>query len=62
MNGARLLIKNAKALVGTHAPGVDRVAGPAMRHLPQLEQGWLMAENGIITAMGANADWPGITD
>ena len=56
------MIKNAKALVGTHAAGVDRIAGSAMRELPQLEQGWLMAENGIITAMGTDADWPGITD
>ena len=57
-----MLIKNAKALVGTHAAGMDRMAGSAMRELPQLEQGWLMAENGIITAMGTDADWPGITD
>lgn len=62
MEGRRLLIKNAKALVGTHATGVERIAGAAMRDLPQLEQGWLMAEDGIITAMGTDADWPGITD
>lgn len=62
MGGERLLIKNAKALVGTHPAGVDRVAGAAMRDLPQVEHGWLMAEDGIITAMGTDADWPGITD
>ncbi|MEO5584676.1 MAG: imidazolonepropionase [Flavobacteriales bacterium] len=62
MGVERLLIKNAKALVGTHAAGVDRVAGAAMRDLPQVEHGWLMAEDGIITAMGTDADWPGITD
>ena len=56
------MIKNAKALVGTHAMGVDRLAGEAMRDLPQLELGWLMAEDGIITAMGTDEDWPGITD
>ncbi|HMN06275.1 MAG TPA: imidazolonepropionase [Flavobacteriales bacterium] len=33
-----------------------------MASLSMLEQGWLMAENGIITAMGTDADWPGITD
>ncbi len=58
----RLLIKNAKALVGTHARGTERVAGADMRNLPLLEQAWLMAEDGIITAMGTEADWPGITD
>lgn len=62
MSGERLLIKNAKALVGTHAAGVERVAGAEMRELPQVEQGWLMAEDGIITAIGTDADWPGITD
>ncbi len=62
MEGRRLLIKNAKALVGTHAAGVQRVGGAAMRDLPQVEQGWLMAEDGIITAIGTDADWPGITD
>lgn len=62
MESKRLLIKNAKALVGTHAPGVERAAGAAMRELPVLEQGWLMAEDGIITAMGTEADWPGIED
>ena len=62
MEANRLLIKNAKALVGVHAPGTDRVKGAAMRELPQLENGWLMAESGIITAMGTEADWPGIDD
>lgn len=62
MEGRRLLIKNAKALVGTHAAGVERIGGAAMRNLPQVEQGWLMAEDGIITAIGTDADWPGITD
>lgn len=62
MEGRRLLIKNAKALVGTHAAGVERIAGAAMRDLPQVELGWLMAEDGIITAMGTDEDWPGITD
>ncbi|MBP8823166.1 MAG: imidazolonepropionase [Flavobacteriales bacterium] len=62
MEANRLLIKNAKALVGVHAPGTGRLPGAAMRELPQLEHGWLMAENGIITAMGTDADWPGIDD
>ena len=62
MAGQRTLIKNAKALVGTHAAGTERVAGEAMRNLPTMEQGWLMAEDGVITAMGTDADWPGISD
>ncbi|MBK8340513.1 MAG: imidazolonepropionase [Flavobacteriales bacterium] len=59
---SRLLIKNAKALVGTHAPGTTRVAGAAMAQLPMIEQGWLLARDGRIEALGTMADWPGITD
>jgi imidazolonepropionase len=62
MGGRRSLIKGAKALVGTHAVGVERVSGAAMRGLPQIEHGWLMVEDGIITAIGNDADWPGISD
>ena len=59
---SRLLIKNAKALVGTHPAAVLRVPGKSMANLPQLEDGWLLAEAGRITALGAMADFPGITD
>ncbi len=59
---ARLLIKDAKALVGLHPAGTLRLHGPAMAHLPMLEDAWLLAEDGIITAFGTDADWPGITD
>lgn len=62
MEARRLLIKNAKALVGVHPAGTSRLAGSAMAQLPQLENGWLMAEDGRITAMGTEADWPGIAD
>lgn len=58
----RLLIKNAKALVGTHEASVRRVAGAAMAALPMIEDGWLLAENGVITALGPMATWPGISD
>lgn len=59
---ARLLIKDAKALVGLHPAGTLRLHGPEMAHLPVLEDAWLLAEDGIITAFGTDADWPGITD
>lgn len=58
----RLLIKNAKALVGTFPLGVSRVAGASMAKLPLVEDGWLTAEDGRITALGAMSDFPGITD
>jgi hypothetical protein len=47
----RTLITNAKALVGTHAPGVTRLDGALMAKLPQIEQGWLLAEHGRIRFM-----------
>jgi len=58
----RLLIKNAKALVGTHAHGVARVAGKAMAQLPIIADGWLMCEEGRITALGPMSEFPGIAD
>lgn len=58
----RLLIKNAKALIGTHPFGLHSVAGSAMAHLPMIEDAWLTAENGLIIGFGTMADWPGITD
>lgn len=62
MEHNRLLIKNAKALVGTHPAGIGRVAGAAMRDLPQVANGWVMAEDGRITAVGDADSWPGIND
>ena len=58
----RLLIKNAKALVGTHPLDTRSVAGSAMAQLPMVEDAWLTADNGRITGFGTMADWPGITD
>ncbi len=59
---ARLLIKNAKALAGTHAPGAERVAGDDMARLPLIEDAWLLAENGRIAAFGPMDTWPGVSD
>jgi len=58
----RLLIKNAKALVGTHANGIARVAGKAMAQLPQIADGWLLCEDGRIAALGPMSEFPGVTD
>lgn len=48
----RLLITNAKALVGTHPAGTRILAGPAMAQLPMVEDAWLFAEDGRIAAFG----------
>lgn len=56
MGPNKLLIKNAKAMVGTHPTGTRRVHGAHMAVLPQVEQGWLLAEDGLISAMGTAAD------
>lgn len=50
---SRLLITNAKALLGTHGQTTGPVRGSAMADLPRIENGWLLAEHGIITAMGS---------
>ncbi|MCB9183560.1 MAG: imidazolonepropionase [Flavobacteriales bacterium] len=59
---SRLLIKNAKALVGTYPVGVARVAGAEMARLPMIEDGWLLAEEGRITALGPMSEFPGVAD
>lgn len=59
---SRLLIKNAKALVGTHPAGTSRVPGKRMADLPCIDDGWLMVENGRIAALGEMSTFPGITD
>jgi imidazolonepropionase len=58
----RWLIKNARGLVGAHPAGVHRVAGKAMAELPVIGDGWMLVENGTITALGGMDSWPGITD
>ena len=59
---SRLLIKNAKAIVGTHATGVQRVGGEDMARLPLVEDAWLLSENGRIAALGPMSTWPGVHD
>lgn len=56
----RLLITRAKALVGTHAADIRLVSGPAMAQLPQIADGWLLIENGRITALGGPDNEPAV--
>lgn len=54
----RLLITNAKALVGAIPKGIDVLAGQAMADLPLIADGWLLAEEGRITALGPMSAFP----
>ncbi len=58
----RLLIKNAKGLVGTHPADLRRIPGRSMKDLPIIADGWLTAEDGRITGLGNMDSFPGITD
>jgi len=58
----RLLIKNAKALAGVRPMGMRCVLGKAMADLPLIEDAWLTAEDGRITAFGPMSEFTGITD
>ena len=58
----RLLIKNAKALVGAFSSGIQRVAGADMAQLPIIADGWMLVEEGRIAALGPMSDFPGIAD
>ncbi|MBK9176918.1 MAG: imidazolonepropionase [Flavobacteriales bacterium] len=57
-----MLIKNAKALVGTFPQGKQVMSGADMARLPMIEDGWLQAEDGRITAMGPMSAFAGIDD
>ncbi|MBK8226897.1 MAG: imidazolonepropionase [Flavobacteriales bacterium] len=58
----RLLIKNAKALVGAFPAGVQRVAGAEMARLPIIVDGWMLIEAGRIAALGTMSEFPGVAD
>lgn len=58
----RLLIKNARALLGTHPVEVACVNGAAMATLPMIEDAWLLARDGRIEAFGPMSAWPGVSD
>ncbi|MEO8068630.1 MAG: imidazolonepropionase [Flavobacteriales bacterium] len=58
----RLLIKNAKGLLGTHPAGTLRTSGTDMSRLPSITDGWMLAEDGMIMALGSMDTWPGVTD
>ncbi|MFM7309685.1 MAG: imidazolonepropionase [Flavobacteriales bacterium] len=58
----KMLIKNAKALLGVREDAVSFVAGSAMKNLPRIEDGWLAIEDGCIVDFGDMASWPGISD
>ncbi|WKZ67947.1 MAG: imidazolonepropionase [Flavobacteriales bacterium] len=57
-----MLIKNAKALLGTYPSGARRMAGADMARLPRIDEGWLLAEDGRITGLGTMDDFQGVTD
>jgi imidazolonepropionase len=59
---SRLLITHAKALLGTHTAGTDLVRGSRMAQLPLIENGWLLAEKGRITALGPMDDMPEVPE
>lgn len=58
----RLLIKNAKALLGTHPAAAGRLPGAALGALPRIDDAWLLAENGRIAGFGPMSDWSGVQD
>lgn len=58
----RLLIKNAKALVGIRPKGERLVRGHAMAELPRIEEAWLLMEQGRIAAFGPMEGFTGVAD
>ena len=54
----KLLVKNIGAIVGIAAIDVDRVSGTDMDVMERLDNGWLTADDGVITAFGAMESCP----
>lgn len=52
------LIRGIKLLAGIRQPGERMLKGDAMRTLPSIENAYLLIEDGVIKAFGANADAP----
>ena len=55
-----LLIHNTGMLVQTREEPVAFVAGRDMSHLPVIEKGWLLIENGIIAGFGPPESMPSV--
>ena len=49
----RLLVKNIGTIVGIDTARRERIAGPQMDSMERIDNAWLTAEDGIITAFGA---------
>lgn len=54
----KLLVKNIGTIVGIAAIDVDRVSGTDMDVMERLDNGWLTADDGVITAFGAMESCP----
>lgn len=59
---SKVLIKNARMLLGTWPGDVRSVNGTRMANLPFIENGWLLATDGTITSFGSMKEFPGISD
>ena len=53
-----LLITDIKGLIGTHPSDVKVLRGHAMSSLPQLEDAWLLVEDGLIKDIGEMSSLP----
>ncbi|HUH33726.1 MAG TPA: imidazolonepropionase [Daejeonella sp.] len=53
-----LLITHIKGLIGTHSSDVKVLRGQAMSHLPQIDDAWLLIEDGLIKDFGKMASIP----
>lgn len=58
----KLLIKNIGTIVGIDESGRDRVCGADMSHIGTLDDGWLLAVDGLIADYGAMSTCPAVTD
>ena len=54
----RLLVKNIGTIVGIDTARRERIVGSQMDSMESIDNGWLTAEDGIITAFGSMDSCP----
>ena len=54
----RLLVKNIRTIVGIDSARRERIVGSQMDSMESIDNGWLTAEDGIITAFGSMDSCP----
>ena len=56
----KILLINIKELLQVREPSINKVCGVDMKHLPSIENAWLLIENESVSNFGKMEDLPNI--